>query len=175
MIVKHVSCSVLSKLQASLVGRKHKSKAKTTFLSHAHRPAASHNNHISLTESSILLRSRGWECIFFFNLCYIVKGATVDFRLLSWYSNSWSPIDLKLFYQIVIKAIGNGKEATTALLPIHKLRYVLSGEDTSSLSLKRQLPLFRTSLPDSPALRNDSPLSILLGTLNENLPLILQK
>lgn len=59
---------MLSKLQAGLVGRKLKSKIKTTFLSHARSPSASHNNHISLTESSILLRSIGWESIFFFNI-----------------------------------------------------------------------------------------------------------
>lgn len=52
-----------------------------------------------------------------------MKGATADLRLPSSYSNSSSAIDLESLHQVVVKAVGNWKEATTALLPIHILRY----------------------------------------------------
>lgn len=165
---------MLSKLQAGLVGRKLKLKIKTTSLSHARSSSASHNTHISLTESSILLRSIGWACIFL-NMLNCERSCCW-FRLLSSHSNSWSAIDLELLYQTVINAIGNWKKATITLLPIHILKHTLSKDGTISLSLKRQLVLFRTSLPDCPVLSNDSPLSVWWGTLDKkNLSLILQK
>jgi hypothetical protein len=54
---------MLSKMQTCIVDTEQKSKMKTTFLSVAHRPVASHKDHISLTESFIPLGSIGWKYI----------------------------------------------------------------------------------------------------------------
>lgn len=69
-----------------------------------------------------------------------MKADAVDFRLLSLYPNSWSATDLELLYQIVVRAVGNSKEASHGTSP-----HAYPERHTSSVSLKKRLPLFRTS------------------------------